>query len=155
MIPLAIFSTWISLTVPHLTDAQGHHFLARQLPTEARDAFAVACIESNPFPGDDGRACGSFLVVMAGLESGFSLHIRGDGGAALGPWQEHFGGSARDESWIVSTRHYLRTVAMALRACPTQPIAMLAGQRCGASTVNAQRWAQVERLAALPLTVTQ
>jgi hypothetical protein len=154
MISLATLSTWIALTVPHLVDPQGRHFVARQLPVEARDAFAVACIERDPFPSDDdGRVCAAFLVVMAGLESGFSLHPNGsnDHGLAAGPFQEWRGGELRTRSWIDATRHYLATVRDAMRACPEQTIAQLAGERCGESRIHVVRWAKVRELALMPL----
>lgn len=157
MTPLAIFSTWIALAVPHLLDGQGNHFAARQLPREARDAFALACSEADPFDGDvDGRTCGAFLVVMGGLESAFSLFPRGsnDHGLAAGPFQEWRGDALRTQSWIVSTRHYLATVkSIALRTCPDAPISSLAGERCGGD-VHKLRWAQVTRIAALPFPET-
>lgn len=147
MLTAAALAAWIALAPSHLVDRQGNRFADRQLSHEAADAFATACAESDPFPLDtDGRLCGAFLVVMAGLESGFSLHARGDGGAALGPFQEHFGGASRDASWLTSARHYLATVRTALRACPDQPIAMLAGERCGSSRIHAARWLQVTRV---------
>lgn len=149
MIDRAALALWLALTPSHLVDKQGNHFLNRQLSHEAADAMATACSEADPFPLDtDGRLCGAFLVVMAGLESGFSLHPAGsnDHGHAAGPFQEWRGGDVRTQSWIASTRHYLATVRDAIRFCPEQPIAQLAGEACGRSAIHAARWLQVTRI---------
>lgn len=124
------------------------HFSASQLPAEAASAFVQACTERNPFPSDpENKLCAVFLLVMAGEESGFGLHVVGDGGRALGPFQEHTGGDLRDRSWLSSSRHYLHTtVVEAMRQCPEQPIARLAGERCGSSEHHARRWSQITRL---------
>jgi hypothetical protein len=124
------------------------HFSAAQLPQEAASAFVQACEERNPFPSDpENKLCAVFLLVMAGEESRFQLHIVGDGGKAVGPFQEHTGGEARDRSWLSSTRHYLHlTIPEAMRQCPEQVIARLAGERCGSSEHHARRWAQITRL---------
>ncbi len=141
---------FILAIVPHMVDETPlhHHFTASMIPREAAEAFVQACEERDPFPLDaDKRLCWTFLTVMAGLESGFNLHAQGDGGHALGPFQAHRGGAARDESWLMTTRIYLRhDVAEAITQCPEQPIARLAGERCGSSRHHAQRWAQITRL---------
>lgn len=148
MIRAPLLAAWLALTPSHLVDRQGNHFANRQLSHEAADAMATACAEADPFPSDDdGRICGAFLVVMAGLESGFSLHPNGlnDHGRARGPYQEWTGGDVRSQSWLASTRHYLVTVRDAMRACPGAPISRLAGERCGGE-VHRARWAQVVRI---------
>jgi hypothetical protein len=132
--------------VPLLVDETPRHwhFTQAQLPQEAAQAFVQACTERNPLGEPD--LCPIFLTVMAGLESRFQLHIVGDGGKALGPFQEHTGGAARDASWLSSARHYLGTVATAVRGCPDEPIARLAGERCGDSRHHRERWAQMRVL---------
>ena len=101
-----------------------------------------------------GRACVGFDLVMAALESGFSLHPSGsnDHGVAAGPFQEHYGAEQRTASWIISVRHYHRTVkTIAFASCPEQPIASLAGERCGESQKHQERWAQIKNLLSAPV----
>jgi len=144
MTPAVLFAL-----VPLMVDEtpRHFHFSASQLPHEAASAFVRACEERNPFPSDpDNKLCPVFLLVMAGEESAFNLHAVGDGGKAIGPFQEHTGGELRDRSWLDSSRHYLNTVNIAARECPEQPIARLAGERCGSSEHHARRWAQITRL---------
>lgn len=149
MTPAVLFAL-----VPLMVDEtpRHFHFSRSQLPQEAASAFVQACGERNPFPSDpDNKLCPVFLLVMAGEESAFNLHIVGDGGKAVGPFQEHTGGELRDRSWLSSSRHYLNTVAWACRACPEQPISALAGEYCGHSSHHEARWSQVVKLVhALP-----
>jgi hypothetical protein len=149
VIDRAALLAFVISSVTHLTDSQGRHFLARQLPHEAAEAFATVCADNDPFPFDpDGKLCGAWFVVMAGLESGFSLHPNGsnDNGHAAGPFQEWRGGDARTSNWLNATRHYLTTTRDAMRVCPDQFIAPIAGERCGESRIHRDRWATVVRL---------
>lgn len=143
----ALLLAWTLAAAPHVTDKQGRHFASHQLPHEAASAIATVCTEANLFPLDEtGKLCASLLLVMGALESGWQLHISGDGGRALGPFGEWTGGEARAQSWISSTRHYAGTVRWAMSACPEQLIAPLAGDRCGGSRTHTIRWAQIARL---------
>lgn len=150
MTPAVLFAL-----VPLMVDEtpRHFHFSASQLPYEAASAFVRACEERNPFLSDpDNKLCPVFLLVMAGEESAFNLHAVGDGGKAIGPFQEHMGGELRDRSWLDSSRHYLHiTIPEAMRQCPDQFIARLAGERCGNSEHHRQRWSQVVRLVSTPV----
>jgi hypothetical protein len=154
MTPAALF-----LLVPLMVDEtpQHNHFATSQLPHEAASAFVQGCKERNPFSLDtDNRLCPIFLLVMAGEESRFQLHPQGESwdaraNVAQGPFGEWYGGEARTASWISATRHYLQTVVTATRACPEEPIAMLAGERCGESKHHTRRWAQIIRLLHEPI----
>jgi hypothetical protein len=151
---------WAFQVVPLIVDPGQHHFAARQLPQEAADAFVTACETDNLFDTDPtGRLCVGFDLVMSALESGFSLFPHGlnDHGRAAGPFQEHYGAEQRTVSWLVSTRHYHHTVKnVAFVSCPEQPIAALAGERCGESPKHNERWAQIKTLmsVALPESLT-
>jgi hypothetical protein len=146
---------WAFLVVTKIIGHDGSHFQPSQLPREAADAFVTACEESNLFEQDPtGRICVGFDLVMAGLESAFSLHPGGsnDHQLAAGPFQEHYGDELRTRSWIVATRHYHHTVRnVAFVSCPEQPIASLAGERCGTSRIHELRWAQIKTLYQVPL----
>ncbi len=136
---------WLFLVSTTLTDSHGLHF--RRVPDEAARAFVQACSGANLFP-EDARLCPAFLLVMGAYESGWSLHPNGsnDSGRAAGPFQEWRGGEERTASWLRATRHYLGTVKQAIMVCPEEPIAPLAGERCGASRVHRERWAIVRRI---------
>lgn len=140
---------WLLLISTTLTDRHGLHF--RRVPEEAARAFVQACAEANLF--EDQRLCPAFLLVMGARESGWSLHPQGsnDSGKAAGPFQEWRGGEERTASWIRATRHYLGTVKRAIMVCPEEPIAPLAGERCGASAVHRERWAEIRRLMTIPV----
>jgi hypothetical protein len=153
VIDRAALLAWIVLIPTRLLDNAGNHFLARQLPHEAAEAFATVCAENSPFPFDpDAHLCGAWLVVQAGLESRFSLHPNGsnDHGHAAGPFQEWRGGDARTFSWLTASRHFISTTRDAMRMCPDQFIAPIAGERCGESRYHVSRWAQVVRIVREP-----
>lgn len=137
-----------------ITDRQGRHFQRHQLPDEAARSMVQACAELDPFVDTRynraslepdplvaaHRTCVSFLLVMGALESGWQLHVAGDHGKAHGPYQEW---TYEPGTWLDASRHYLRTVGTALRVCPEQVIAPLAGERCGDSSVHAYRWGKI------------
>ena len=125
-----------------ITDRSGRHFARHQLPDEAARSFVQACAELDPF--NDTKRCAAFLLYMSALESGWRLHISGDHGHAHGPFQEWTGGEPA--TWLEASRHYLSTVSRAMRVCPEQVIAPLAGERCGASAVHQARWAKIQML---------
>jgi len=74
------------------------------------------------------QRCVVLLVVMGAWESGWTLGAVGDGGRARGVWQEWYG---VEGGWAAQARHYMGTVARAMRVCPEHPISALAGERCG------------------------
>ena len=129
---------WVFLTCTLITDRQGRHFARHQLPDEAARSMVQACAELDPFANQ--KRCVAFLLVMGALESGWQLHVAGDHGKAHGPYQEW---TYEPGTWLDASRHYLRTVGTAMRVCPEQVIAPLAGERCGDSAIHAKRWAVI------------
>ncbi len=133
MTPLAILTAWSLTASVEVTDSHGWHFKA--IANDGAAAIADGCLKDPLIKGDDGRRCGSLLLVVGARESNYTLAALGDSGHACGPFQTHYPQPYTCDdvrsSWPKAVEIAIKQIRESMKKCPDFPLAPYARGWCG------------------------